>query len=88
MKLILCKNCQDVVRLIQEEERFCKCRKCSGKYEDNLHAWYKGKFAIPLGFSNFSLTEAIYNQPENGWGEDFKAFVIPKECETFEYKQQ
>ena len=84
MKLILCKDCQDVVRLIQDEERFCKCGKCSGKYTDDLNAWYKGgKFVVPLGFANGSLVKAVYNQPKEGWGEDFSAFVIPENCTTF-----
>lgn len=83
MKLILCKNCQDVVRLIQDNERFCHCGKCSGQYTDELNAWYKGKFAIPMGFANSSLVNAIYNQPNSGLGEIFSAFIIPEICPTF-----
>ena len=84
MKLILCKNCQDVVRLMQDDERFCKCGKCSGKYTDDLNAWYKGgEFVVPLGFANSSLVRSIHNQPKEGWGEKFTAFVIPESCDTF-----
>jgi len=83
MKLILCKNCQDIVRLIKEE-RFCRCGKCSGKYTDDLNAWYKGgEFVVPLGFANSSLISALRNQPKEGWGENFTAFVIPEICDTF-----
>lgn len=84
MKLILCKKCQDVVRLIQEEERTCKCGSCSGKYEDDLHAYYKGEHAVPMGFANSTLVNAVVNQPESGMGSNFTAFIIPKECPTFE----
>lgn len=88
MKLIFCKNCQDVVRLIMKEERFCQCGKCSGQYTDRLNAWYKGgENVIPLGFHNRSLSVALENQPEDGWGENFKAFVIPKICDTFKHHE-
>lgn len=83
MKLILCKNCEDIVRL-RKEERFCKCGKCSGKYTDNLNAWYKGgDDVIPLGFANSSFISALRNQPKEGWGKNFTAFVIPENCDTF-----
>lgn len=83
MKLILCKNCQDVIRLMREK-RFCKCGKCCGKYTDDLNAWYAGgEFVVPLGFNNGSLVKAVNNQPEEGLGENFSAFVIPKSCSTF-----
>lgn len=84
MKLLLCKNCQDVIRLVQEETRTCRCGKVSGKYLDDLNAVYSGKEAVPLGFANSSLVEALRNQPEEGWGKEFTAFVIPKKCYTFE----
>jgi len=87
MKLILCKSCQDVVRLREEEERFCSCGKCSGQYSDELNAWYKGgDDVIPLGFANSTLVTAFKNQPDRGWGEHFTAFVIPKQCPTFKKK--
>lgn len=84
MKLLLCTVCQDVVRMIKEEVRSCKCGKCSGQYTDDINAWYKGESAVPLGFDNFSLVKALFNQPEEGMGERFTAFVIPKQCPTFE----
>ena len=84
MKLILCNANQNTIGLIQDEERFCECGKCSGKYTDDLNAWYKGgEFVVPLGFANGSLVKAVYNQPKEGWGEDFSAFVIPESCTTF-----
>ncbi len=84
MKLLLCKNCQDVIRLVQEEVRTCRCGKVSGKYINDLDAIYSGDDAIPLGFANSTLVEAIVNQPEgNGLGKEFTAFVIPKKCSTF-----
>jgi hypothetical protein len=85
MKLILCKECGDVIRLITEAERHCFCGKSSGRYEKNgLDAWYKGDFAIPLGIANSSLTNAVDSQPYTGAGKYFEAFVIPILCPTFE----
>lgn len=81
MKLIFCEKCSDVVRLI-EKERTCECGLSSGRYLDGLNAVFSGP-AIPLGFSNPTLALALGRQPEEGWGVDFKAFVIPKVCPTF-----
>ena len=83
MKLILCKECSDVFKLSQEEVRTCSCGKCSGKYTDYLNAWYSGEPAVPIGFANRSLIKAIKLQPQEGMGEKFEAFVIPKDCPTF-----
>jgi len=82
MKLILCKNCQDIVRLMPTK-RVCSCGKSGGKYTDNLHAIYFGDMAVPIGFRNDSIVEAVINQPEVGMGRDFTAFVISKNCSTF-----
>jgi hypothetical protein len=82
MKLLRCNKCLDVFS-IHYDVRECSCGETSGKYfEDGLHAIYKGD-CTPLGFANGSFRQAIHNQPEKGWGEDFTAFVIQKECDTF-----
>lgn len=78
MKLILCTECTDIVRLIQEK-RTCRCGLSSGEYTDRLNAVYEGP-CIPLGINNQSLVRAIINQPD--LGERFDAFVIPKVCPT------
>lgn len=83
MKLLFCSDCWDVIKLDLDELRFCKCKKVSGKYVDNLFAVYTGDAAVPLGFRNPSLESAIRFQPESGMGRDFIAFVIAKECPTF-----
>lgn len=82
MKLLMCKHCGDVFSL-DYEEKCCKCKSVKGKYLDNLNAEYSGDNAIPLGFANGSISEAIKNQPLNGMGYNFNAFVIPKDCDTF-----
>ena len=82
MKLLMCKHCGDVFSL-DYQEKYCKCKAIRGKYLDDINAEYYGDSAIPLGFANYSVTEAIGNQPINGMGYNFNAFVIPKECDTF-----
>lgn len=81
MKLIFCPECHDVVKLARDW-RNCECRASGGQYKNDLDAVYTAP-AIPLGFANSTLVKAIENQPDEGKGECFEAFVIPKSCPTF-----
>ena len=83
MKLLLCKSCQDIFKVVLHEERTCICGSTSGKHTDGLNACYKGENAVPIGFNNSTLRHAVHNQPQEGWGEDFSAFTIAKECPSF-----
>ena len=81
MKLIYCPVCNDV-RKLDYQVTVCKCGASRGWYaDDGLNATIQGE-AIPLGFNNTSLVAALENQPEDGAGEVFTAFVIPKACPT------
>jgi hypothetical protein len=81
MKLLYCPNCADVFNLNFKDKK-CSCGQTSGHYlSDGLHAVYVG--GIPLGFNNRVFEESLINQPFNGAGRDFPAFVIPKKCDTF-----
>ena len=82
MKLLLCKNCQDIIRLTHTKKT-CSCGKTSGRYIDNMLAIYCGDDAIPIGISNPSIKNAVINQPEDGLGYEFKSFVIPKNSRNF-----
>jgi hypothetical protein len=82
MKLLLCLDCHDVIKLVHLP-RTCLCGNCGGQiYGDGLHGEYWGAQAIPLGFANSSLLRAVENQPQSGLGKLFNAFVIPKVCPT------
>ena len=84
MKLLMCKKCMDVFSLALGKEKNCSCGAVGGIYKDELFAQYwGGDNAIPLGFANSSLAYAIVNQPSDGMGETFNAFVIPKKCQSF-----
>ena len=88
MKLVLCLECQDVFKLAVGRTRSCTCGKCSGRYlEDRYHAEISGESAIPIGFNNKSLVAALRKQPNEGMGQRFEAFVIPKECATILVKE-
>lgn len=88
MKLIFCKYCQDVIKLIQQK-RSCQCGKISGYYVDHLNAEVSDE-AIVIGFDNSSLMKALveYKNQPNGIpvkgryythkGFDFNAFIIPE----------
>lgn len=83
MKLLFCKSCNDIFRLWSDQPSHCRCGASGGMYQaDCLHATYSGP-AVPIGFANGSFTEALGNQPQRGWGREFTAFVIEKDCPTF-----
>lgn len=56
-----------------------RCGLTKGEYIDQLNAIYPGEHAVPLGFTYNSLIKAIQNQPKDGLGKQFTAFVIPQE---------
>lgn len=76
MKLLFCPKCQDVLKLA-DFKRECECGKSFGYYTDSVNAVVGGK-AIPVGFANYSFIQATKEQPEEGLGKTFEAFVIPK----------
>lgn len=84
MKLILCKNCQDIVRPYPNETRFCKCGDVMVKCLNELDIIVKAteEWVLPIGFNNTSFVRAVASQPEYGMGKDFTAFVIPKKCSS------
>jgi hypothetical protein len=69
-----------VVRLI-DKVRICKCGQTGGAYINDIDAEYFGP-CFPLGFANSSFVFALKAQPEEGMGQKFEAFVIPKKCPT------
>jgi len=88
MKLIYCRRCHDVFKLTQQL-RSCQCGMSKGMYADEIHAQYTGEFAVPLGFANQSLVDAVRQQPQKDTedrkgGVRFEAFVIPVICGTME----
>lgn len=84
MKLLLCRACQDVLKLqesvSQHSARWCRCGKSGGRYLDDSNAEYWGKDALLLGFDNNSLAEAVHGgiwKEDVTFGPRFTAFIIP-----------
>lgn len=82
MKLLLCLNCSDVIKL-DLEERKCKCGETKGKYLDNINAVYSGETAIRLGIDNRSLSLSLLLENKGKRGVRFESFLIPENCDTF-----
>lgn len=81
MKLLLCIECQDIIKL-QLSDRTCKCERSGGRYlEDELHAEYHGP-AVPIGLSNADLVNAIVEYTESQGSHRFSAFTIPDSAPT------
>lgn len=52
MKLIICKNCDDVVRLIHTNWRKCECGKSGGQYNEDLQSATVGGDCEVIGIKN------------------------------------
>ena len=86
MKFIFCPHCHDIRRLFHGTVTSCQCGKSSGQYlADGVQAKLWGD-AIPLGILNDSFVAAVRARPEEGKGERFEAFVIPRDCPTVGYE--
>lgn len=95
MKLLLCVQCYDVVKLSTKAVRMCECGSVSGRYVDYLNAEVTGD-PIVLGFDNHSLKRAVVMQLGHGdstetmyycggkvnRGRNFEAFIIPDSAES------
>jgi hypothetical protein len=65
MKLIYCKECDDVVRLL-DEVRQCRCGRCTGRYkpESESHAEFSGP-CVPFALSNRTFKLAVDTRNED-----------------------
>ena len=91
MKLLICKICNSVFNLTNKSKS-CECGKTTVHYTDTINVVYSGP-AIPIGFANTSLLNAIelqefLNKIEKNnpkvccKGEEFTAFTIPDWANT------
>ena len=79
MRLLYCKDCRDVFRLVQNKKRLCRCGKSGGMQVHVNLANFFGP-AAPIGFNESSLKETI-DEPYDTYSQ-FEAYVI-QECLTF-----
>lgn len=76
MKLIYCKQCDDVFKLDLIEKQ-CKCKESSGRRTRDEKFLYYGPYAVPISINDSSLKHACNNRPLFGFGNKFESFVIP-----------
>jgi len=89
VKLILCLECQDVVKIgTRGERRYCLCRKSWGLYKnDGKHAVIGGK-AVPFGLDNITLARGVRNRPKDGVGPGVTAWVFPEKAARIEMDEK
>lgn len=77
MKLLLCLQCYDIVKLHYiGSEHWCSCKRCYGVLEDHLRVSVYGPCVV-LGISNLSLRYALsINDIDPREGVPFNAFII------------
>jgi len=65
MKLLYCKECDDVVRLL-DDMRWCECGKTEGRYkaESETHAEFSGP-CVPFALSNSEFQVAVFGRMDN-----------------------
>jgi len=89
VKLLLCAECQDVVKL-QRDVRRCRCGKASGRYlRDGLTACFWGDAAYLIGLVNQTLVTALCAHVgdvqagrKRESGHRVEAFIIPEGAPT------
>lgn len=83
MKLLYCKTCGDIIRLIRVP-RTCMCTDCSGHYTDSIMAEVSGPCLI-IGFHNPEFYDAVHaDLDKTKKGVEFLAFMIPNNAASIE----
>ena len=82
MKLVYCRKCQDIFKIGNRRKKYCQCGLSYGRCVDKIKVIIGGEYAVPVGIYNPSFVLALAARPKKGRGVDFKAFVIPEECEN------
>jgi hypothetical protein len=65
MKLIRCRNCNDVVRLVHTQWRVCDCKKSGGQYNEDLITATVGGDCNVFGISNLFFNDEFNKLNEN-----------------------
>ncbi len=77
MKLLLCLECHDIIKL-DYEVKSCKCGRCRGKYnKDGLTAVVNGN-GLSIGINNNDIYPALENVYKGGVGH-IKCWARPHE---------
>ena len=79
MKLIYCKECGDVVRLIMTKWRKCECGKSGGQYIENTPIATIGGECFVFGIANPFFNEVVQYLTEQGkqWWREKNGYGLP-----------
>ena len=93
MKLLFCKNCQDVIKLSTKKMRYCSCKSIKGRYlKDGIHAEVS-KDAIVIALNNSELGQALgcYSMnnmhEKNNFPTNFGGWVINKTSDRVRWEE-
>ena len=64
-KLIRCKKCEDIVRLVHTKWRKCECGESGGQYNDDLMSATVGGNCEVIGLRNDYFTEKPFSKKRN-----------------------
>ena len=76
MKLMVCRRCDDVVKL-RDYERKCECGKARGQYDAQGRGVIRGP-GMAIAFSNFDYPAAQAARHKTKRGAQFTAWFIEK----------
>jgi hypothetical protein len=80
MKLLLCLNCTDVVKM-HDEMRHCRCGQSSGRYLEDGSTVEQTRGSMSIALDNYGLRDAIgaFRSNPNEWHPlmVFRAFLNP-----------
>lgn len=96
MKLLFCKHCGDVRKLLVRQTTYCECKLSTGWYVDHLYAVITGSYAECLGILTPTLVNALMEQHElpktNGaegeHGVRIEAFIMPHAAPNLERRSR
>ena len=97
MKLIYCKKCGTLTSLVVKKVRYCKCKKCCGKYLADTITSVINKDSVLVGIDNFSFgisvrryDDLIEKHPDTRIDSFFTGWIpnLPGESITVETKKE
>lgn len=82
MKLLLCRECGDVIKLQPGTPRSCLCGKSAGRYLDDLSTVEQTEGSISIALHNHDLRDAVeaFDDSPDAWAPlmVLRAYVNPR----------
>ena len=86
MKLLFCRECEDIFKLRVDEPKACACGQSVGSYNaDGINAWVEGPCEV-ICLSNTTLAIALAGGiPEKGYGPGILAWFAGRDSDTIKF---